>query len=162
MKSMLVVALLLALVPFPAAARQVRATPPPIIETARRERDLRAAIAAGTATKDVYMELATLMTRQTRFDDVIEALRGAAALEPTLAEPQHRIAQSFWYKVRDDAAVDAARKRSYIGQGLEAADRALALQPDYVDAMTTKSVLLRLQASASTDATEQKRLVDEA
>src|SRR5258705_10480791 len=105
MKSMLVVALLLALVPIPAAARQVRDTPPPIIENARRERELRAAIAAGTATKDVYMELATLMTRQNRFDDVIEALRGAAALEPTLAKPQPRIAQPSCYKSRDDASL---------------------------------------------------------
>jgi TonB family protein len=163
MKPMLVVSLLLALVPIPAVARQApRDTPPLLIESARREREIRAAIAAGTATKDVYLELAALLNRQNRFDDAIEALRGAAALEPTLAEPQHRLAVSFRDKVRDDAALDAARKRSYVRQGLEAEDRALALQPDYVDAMATKNILLRLQANASTDPIEQKRLVDEA
>jgi TonB family protein len=162
MKSMLVVALLLALVPIPAAARQVRDTPPPIIENARRERELRAAIASGTATKDVYLELATLLNRQNRFVDMIEALRGAAALEPTLAEPQHRIAVFFWDKVRGDLALDAAQRRSYIQQGLEAEDRALGLQPDYLEALTYKNILLRLKANASSDPLEQKRLIDEA
>jgi protein TonB len=162
MKSMLVAALLLALVPIPAAARQVRDTPPPIMENARRERELRATIAAGAATKDVYLELATLMNRQNRFDDAIVALRGAAALEPTLAEPQHRIAVLLWDKVRGDLALDAAQKRSYIQQGLEAEDRALALQPDYLEALTYKNILLRLKANASSDPLEQKRLIDEA
>jgi TonB family protein len=147
---MLAVLLLLTLVPVPAAARQVpRDTPPPAIENARHERELRAAIAAGTAAKAVYLELATLMTRLNRFDDVIEALRGAAALEPTLAEPQHRIGVTFWDKVRGDSSLDAEHRRSYIQQGLEAEDRALALQPDYPEALASKNLLLSLKAAAA-------------
>ena len=161
MKPMIVVALLLTLGPAPGAF-QARDTPPPVIENARRERELRASIAAGTATKEVYIELAGLMNRQNRFDDVIEAMRGAAALEPASAEAQHRIAVLFWDKSRGDPSLDPALKASYVQQGLEAEDRALALQPDYLEAITYKSILLRLKANASADPIEQKRLIDEA
>jgi len=163
MKSTLVVSVVLALAPMPASPSQVpRDTPPPVIENARHERELREAIATGTATKDVYLELATLMNRQNRFEDAIEALRGAAALEPALAEPPHRVGAMFWDKVRGDSSLDASRKQSYIRQGVEAEDRALALQPDYLEAVTYKSLLLRLQASGSTDPMEQRRLIEEA
>jgi TonB family protein len=163
MKSMLVVLLLLTLVPIAAVPQQVpRDTPPASIENARRERDLRATIAAGTATKEVYADLAALLNRQGRFEDLIEVLRGAAALEPSSAEPQHRIAVLFWDQVRGDATLDAAHKLSYIRQGLEAEDRALAVQPDYTEAMTYKNILLRMQANMSTDPMEQMRLTDEA
>jgi TonB family protein len=163
MKSLLLVSLILALAPIPTGPSQApRDTPPPAIENARRERDLRAAIATGTATKDVYLELAGLLNRQNRFDAAVEALRAAAALEPGLAEPQHRIAMAFLDKARGDNALTVEQKRSYIRQGLEAEDRAVALQPDYVDAIMNKVLLLRLQANGSTDPIEQKRLVDEA
>jgi TonB family protein len=150
MRSMLLVSLLLALTPNPAAA-QTRDTPPPAVEEARRERELRAAIDAGAAKKGVYIELATLMNRQNRFDAAIEALRGAAALEPMLAEPQHRIALLFWDKVRGDSSLDAAKRTSYIRQGVEAEDRALAMQPDYMEATRGKELLLSLQANPSAD-----------
>jgi protein TonB len=68
----------------------------------------------------------------------------------------------LWDKVRGDLALDAAQKRAYIQQGLQAEDRALALQPDYLEALTYKNILLRLKANASSDPLEQKRLIDEA
>ena len=161
MRSMLLVLLLSAIAPHPAMA-QARDTPPPAVENARRERELRATIAAGKATPELYTELVALLNRQNRFDEVIEALRGAAALEPLNPEPQHRIAVFLWDKARADYALDAAKKASYLRQGIEAEDRALALKPDYMEAMTYKNILLRLQANASTDPVEQKRLIQEA
>ena len=41
-------------------------------------------------------------------------------------------------------------------------DKALSLNPDYMEAMTYKNILLRLQGEHQTDPTEQKRLIDEA
>jgi TonB family protein len=146
MTSMLIVALLLTLAPAPAAF-QARDTPPPALENARRERELRAAIAAGTAPKETYLALSALMTRQNRFDDALEALRGAAALEPTAAEPQHRIALFLGERVRGQYPIDLAKKRSYLRQGIEAEDRALALQPLFQEATTYRAELVRLQAS---------------
>lgn len=162
MKAILAVALLLTVIPAPAVARQVRDTPPPLIENARRERDLRATIAAGTATRDTYLELAALLNRQNRFDDVLAAMRGVIALDPSSPEPQHQIAVFIWDRVRSDTTLDTAKKRSYLQQGVDAENRALTLRPDYLEAMTYKNILLRLEANASSDPVEQKRLIDEA
>jgi hypothetical protein len=41
-------------------------------------------------------------------------------------------------------------------------DKALSLNPDYLDALTYKNILLRLKANINTDRPEQKRLIDEA
>ena len=41
-------------------------------------------------------------------------------------------------------------------------DKALTLNPDYMEAMTYKNILLRLQANMEKDPAEQKRLIDEA
>ena len=145
MTSMLAVALLLTLAPAPAAF-QARDTPPPALENARRERELRAAIAAGTAPKETFLALSALMTRQNRFDEALEALRGAAALEPAAAEPQHRIALFLGERVRGQYPIDLATKRSYLRQAIEAEDRALALQPAFQEATTYRAELVRLQA----------------
>jgi TonB family protein len=65
-----------------------RDTPPPAVETVRREQELRSAIAAGLATRESFVELALLLIRQNRFDEAIVALRGAAAAPaPRFAEP---------------------------------------------------------------------------
>lgn len=161
MKLQLAICLCLGLTP--AAAAQVpRDTPPPAIENARRERELRATIDAGGATKDTYVELATLLGRQGRALDAAQALRGAAALDPSSAEAQHRVAVYLWEGVRQSTTLDAAAKRAYIKQAIDAEDQALVLQPDYIDALTYKNILLRLLANVETDPAEQKRLVDEA
>src|SRR4051812_10913852 len=144
-----------------AAGQAPRDTPPPAVENARRERDLRAAIAAGTATKDTFVELAALMNRQGRLADTIEALRGAAALEPESAEAQHRLA-TFCWQYANREVTDPAERLRLIRDGLAAEDRALALKPDYLDAMTYKNILLRMQAGQTTDPAEQARLIAEA
>ena len=143
-------------------AQPPRDTRPPVVENARRERDLRALVAAGRATKETYLELAALAQRQGRFDDTIEALRGAAALEPQEAEPQHRIATYYWEHAMRDPTLDAAARLASIKEGIAAEDRALALKPEYLEAMTYKNILLRMQANLSSDAVEQKRLIAEA
>src|SRR5262249_14312621 len=119
--------------------------------------------AAGSATKETYLELAALRTRQGRYADAIEALRGAAALEPESAEAQHRVATFCWEAAqKDPAAADPGKKLTYIRDGLAAEDRALALKPDYVEALTYKNILLRFQANLATDPAERLRLIADA
>jgi len=162
MTSALVLTLLLAAAPYPAAPFQApRDTPPPAVENARRERELRAQIASG-ATPELYLELAALMNKQNRFEEGMAALKGAAALEPANPEAQHRIGVYYWDKSRGDATLDAAKKLSYIQQGLDAEDRALAIKPEYMEALVYKNILLRLKANGVSDPAEQKRLIDEA
>ena len=164
MRAQLAIYLLLA-VAAPAAAQSAapRDTPPPSIENARRERELRAAVERGTATKEMYLELAKLANVQGRFDDTIAALRGAAALEPGAAEPQHRIAVYYWDHIRsNEGKLDAESRLALLRQALAAEDAALAAQPDYMEAMTYKNILLRMQANLTPDRAEQARLIAEA
>src|SRR4051812_41434479 len=119
----------------PVAAQVPRDTPPPVIENARRERDLRATVAAGAATQDTYLELARLANLQNRYDDTIAALQAAAALEPDSPEAQHFPAPMCWEYARRDTAPDGAAKLRYLQAGLAAEDRALALKPDYLEAL---------------------------
>jgi len=155
MKTMLAFCVCVGLLPAARVnAQPPRDTPPPAIESARRERTLRAAIAAGTATKETYVELAALVNRQGRFADAIEALRGAAALEPESAEAQHRLATFCADAAQRDATADAATKLGYIRDGIAAEDRALALKPDYTEAMTYKNILLLMRANLSNDTTD--------
>jgi TonB family protein len=146
----------------PPAAQAPRDPPAPAIENARRERELRSLIADGRATKETYLELASLLNRQQRSAEVIEAMRGAAALEPESAEAQHRLATLCWSYVNRSVDLDAPTRLKYIREGIAAEDRALAIDPDAREAMTYKNILLRLQANLSEDPAERARLIAEA
>jgi TonB family protein len=143
-------------------AQAPRDAPPPAIAMARRARELQALIDAGTATKDTYLELASLLNRQLRIPEAIEALRGAAALEPDSAEAQHRLATLCWEYVNHSADLAPAVRLKYIRDGIAAEDRATALKPDYLEAMTFKNILLRMEANLVDDPAEKARLVAEA
>jgi hypothetical protein len=63
---------------------------------------------------------------------------------------------------RGDYRLSDAQKRDYIQKGLAMEDKALSLNPEYMEAMTYKNILLRLKANVTKDAAEQKRLIEEA
>jgi TonB family protein len=142
-------------------AQAPRDTPPPSIQNARRERDLRALVASGSATRDTFLELASVELALSRFDDAAAALRGAADLEPTVAEVQHNFATVAWQHAARDIS-DPIGRLSFIREGIALESRALILKPDYAEAMTYKNMLLRLQASLTTDPAGQARLITEA
>lgn len=146
----------------PARAQAPRDTPPPAIEMARRARELQAVIGAGTATKDTYLELASLLNRQHRSADAIEALRSAAGLEPDSAEAQHRLATFCWEYANRGEDLTPAGRLKYIRDGIAAEDRAMTLKPDYMEAMTYKNILLRMQANFVEDPVERARLIADA
>jgi TonB family protein len=152
----------LAVVPSAPIQSQVpRDTPPPVVENARRERELRLLVASGGATKDTYLELARLANLQNRIDDVVQALTEAAKFDPPSAESQHRIATLLWDYARRPG-LDPATQLTYVKKGIAAEDEALALQPNYLEALTYKNILLRMQANLTSDPMEQQRLVSEA
>ena len=47
-------------------------------------------------------------------------------------------------------------------KGIEQVDKALQLKPDYMEAMTYKNLLLRLQANLEKDPAKQQSLIKEA
>ena len=100
--------------------------------------------------------------RQGDFPKTIAALEQAAALEPNNPEGYHRVAVFYWDKTRGDFRLSPAEKRDFIQKGLAMEDKALSLNPDYMEAMTYKNILLRLQANIEKDPAVVKRLIEEA
>ena len=100
--------------------------------------------------------------RQGDFPKTIAALEQAAGLEPNNPEGYHRVAVFYWDKTRGDFRLSPAEKKDFIQKGLAMEDKALSLNPDYLEAMTYKNILLRLQANIEKDPARQKALIDEA
>jgi tetratricopeptide (TPR) repeat protein len=100
--------------------------------------------------------------RQGDFPKTIAALEQAAALEPKNPEGYHRVAVFYWDKTRGDFRLSTAEKKDFIRKGLEMEDKALSLNPDYMEALTYKHILRRLQANVETDQKKVKELIDEA
>jgi tetratricopeptide (TPR) repeat protein len=137
-----------------------------LYEDAGRYDDAEAQFAKAKAAKpndpSVLASLAGYYNRQGDFPKTIEALEQAAALEPNNPEGYHRVAVFYWDKTRGDFRLSDAQKRDYIQKGLAMEDKALQLNPDYMEAMTYKNILLRLKANITKDPAEQKRLIEEA
>jgi tetratricopeptide (TPR) repeat protein len=110
----------------------------------------------------VLASLASYYNRQGDFDKTIQALQQAAALEPNNPEGYHRVATFYWEKANKDYRLSAAQKKDYIDKGIAMEDKALSLNPDYLDAITYKNILLRLEAHDEKDPKKQKELLDEA
>ena len=110
----------------------------------------------------VLAGLAGYYNRQGDFPKTIAALEQAAALEPNNPEGYHRVAVFYWDKTRGDFRLSPAEKKDFIQKGLAMEDKALTLNPDYMEAMTYKNILLRLQANIEKDPAVQKRLIEEA
>jgi tetratricopeptide (TPR) repeat protein len=68
----------------------------------------------------------------------------------------------YWEKAQKDYKLNDKQKREYIMKGIEAADKALALNPDYIEALTYKNILLRMQGNLEPDLNKRKALYAEA
>ena len=110
----------------------------------------------------VYTTLAGFYNRQGQFDKTMEALHARAEKEPNNPEAYQMIAAYYWEKAYKDFTTPAAAKVKYIQAGHEAVDKALALKPDYVDALTYKNLLLRSQALVEKDPKVQQQLLKDA
>lgn len=109
-----------------------------------------------------YMLLAGFHNRQGNFDGAMEAWEKRAKVEPNNPEAHHMIAFYLYEKAFKDYTVSAATKKAYLARAVEADDAALQLHPEYVEALTIKNIVLRLQANAERDQAKQKALIAEA
>jgi tetratricopeptide (TPR) repeat protein len=110
----------------------------------------------------VYTTLSNFYNTQGDFEKTIENLQKAADLEPSNPQGYHLIATFYEEKVRKDFRLPNPTKKEYSIKGIEAEDKALSLNPSYVDAMVIKNILLRHQANAETDRAKQAALIKEA
>jgi TonB family protein len=82
--------------------------------------------------------------------------------DPQSAAAYHRTAVESFERVRKDTTLTADQKREMIVKAVAAEDRALALRPDWLDALVYKNVLLRMQAVLTNDPQEMNDLMKEA
>jgi predicted Zn-dependent protease len=111
---------------------------------------------------DVQLQLDGFYNSQGDFDKTMEAFQSRIQLEPNNPEAYHTVAGYFEEKVRKDYNLKPAVKADYIKRGLEAADKAISIKPDYVDAMVMKNLLLRQQALVEKSPAKQQELLKQA
>jgi tetratricopeptide (TPR) repeat protein len=110
----------------------------------------------------VYQQLAGFYQRQGEFDKLIAAVQQRAELEPNNPEAHYAVATYYWDEAYRNTRLNDAQKREYVKNGLTSVDKALALNADYVEALTYRGLLLRIDAAMEKDAARQKALLDEA
>jgi tetratricopeptide (TPR) repeat protein len=125
------------------------------------EKELLNAIQAKPNEALGYQMLAAFYNRQGEFDKTIEAFGKRAAMEPKNPEAWHTIGTYYQDKVYRDKSLPRAKALEYTLKGLEAEDKALAISPDYFEAVTYKNILLKLQALYVTDPAKRKALLEE-
>lgn len=110
----------------------------------------------------VYQQLAGFYQRQGEFDKLIAAVQQRSELEPNNPEAHYAVATYYWDEAYRNTRLNEAQKREYVKNGLTAVDKAIALNPDYVEALTYRGLLLRVEAAMEKDAARQKALLSEA
>ena len=110
----------------------------------------------------VYVQMSGFYNRQGDFEKTMEALHKAADIRPDDPQGHQLVATYYWEKAQKDYNLSNAQKKEYIMKGIEAADRALALNADYVEALTYKNILLRMQGNLETDLAKRTALYKEA
>lgn len=99
----------------------------------------------------VYTTMAGFYNAQGEFPKTMEALHKAAELDPKNPQGYLLLATYYWEKVHKDHRLGTAEKKEYLSKGIEAVNQALALNPDYSEALGFKNLLLRLQGNEETD-----------
>jgi tetratricopeptide (TPR) repeat protein len=110
----------------------------------------------------VYQQIAGFYNSQGDFEKTMVNLHKAAELEPNNPLGFYGLATYYEEKVRKDFRITPAQKKEYIQKGLEASDRAIALNNDYAEALTYKNILLRHQMRIEPDRAKQLELEKEA
>jgi protein TonB len=123
---------------------------------------LEAAANAAPQNRSVYLQLVGFYNRQGNFDKIAEWFDKWATMEPQSPEPHYTASAYYWEKVYRDTALTEAQKRAYLDHGLQEVDTALAMNGEYVEALTYKNLLLRAQAQIERDPAAQKALLAEA
>jgi len=112
--------------------------------------------------KAVILTLSGFYNRQGQFDKTMQTLEDAEQVDPTDPNGAQLVATYYWEKAFKDHRLLPAEQLQYIISGIGATDRALAINPDYTEALTYKNLLLRMRANLETDPVQKQQLIAEA
>jgi tetratricopeptide (TPR) repeat protein len=110
----------------------------------------------------VYTTISGFYNRQGEFDKTMEALHKAADLNPTDPQAHQLVAVYYYDKSSKDPTLTPAKKRELAQKGIQASDRALAINAEYGDALVYKNLLYRVLASVETDRVKQQEYIRQA
>jgi tetratricopeptide (TPR) repeat protein len=109
-----------------------------------------------------YQILAAYYNRQGDFPKTMEAWNKRAEMEPNNAEAWHTVGVYYQDKVFKDKRLNSKVALEYVLKGIEAENKALAINAEYFEALTYKNILMRQQALYIRDPKAQKELLAEA
>ena len=110
----------------------------------------------------VHMQMAGFYDRNENFEKTIESLKARAAIESDNPEAFYTIGTFYWQKAFRDFRLSDDEEMEYVMLGLVELEKALAINPDYGEAITYKNILMRLQANLTDDLDEREALIEEA
>jgi tetratricopeptide (TPR) repeat protein len=110
----------------------------------------------------VWNGLAGYYNRLGDFEKTMDAFNKAAELDPNNPQGYHTIGAYYQDKVQKDFRLNDAEKRDLILKGIAAEDKAISLNPSYMEAVLWKNILLRQQARVEKDPAKQKELIQQA
>lgn len=97
-----------------------------------------------------------------KFELAIETLQRCASLDPNNHEGYLKVATFYWDKAYRDPSITEAQKDGFADKGLEAAEKALQLNPLYFEAMIYKGLLYREKAKVTRSPRERAEFLDKA
>ena len=129
---------------------------------AEAEEVLRNVAASNADDPGVHLQIAGFYNRNEQFDETIAALRRRAELEPENPEAFYTISTYYWEKAFRDFRLTEEEQLEHVLLGLAEADHALELNADYMEALTYKNILLRMQANLTDAGSERDDLIAQA
>ncbi len=110
----------------------------------------------------VYGQLASFYNKQGEFEKTIDAFHQQEKIVPNDPTVPYTIAAFYWDKGTKDRRLNDAQKNQMADEGLKEVDKALKLKPDYIDALVSKGLLLRLKAGLTKDRAQYDELMKQA
>ena len=129
---------------------------------AEAEEVLQNVAASNADDPGVHLQIAGFYNRNEQFDETIAALRRRAELEPENPEAFYTISTYYWEKAFRDFRLTEEEQLEHVLLGLAEADHALELNADYMEALTYKNILLRMQANLTDAGSERDDLIAQA
>jgi tetratricopeptide (TPR) repeat protein len=99
---------------------------------------------------------------RSKFDDAVTILDRCAQLAPNDPTGYQKVATFYWDKAYRDPLLTDQEKLVFAEKGLDAVNKALALKPDYFEAVIFKGLLIREKAKATPDPKLRQQYLDEA